>query len=122
VLIGSTVSAWSYLGYVSLVASGFFVIFGARASLARSALNDSVVALQGRLSADQDEIRGLRETNEKQQLLLVSNEQQIADLRAQMHTLEGVVTGRAELAHLATVARVGFIALGVDPTKLEMTT
>jgi hypothetical protein len=110
----SGTSILSYLSYVALVGAAFFVLFGVRAGQSRKDLNDSVVALQGRLTADQDEIRGLKETNARQEDLIVSMTQQVSDLRASVRTLERVTTSREIIV-------AGFTALGVDAKLLTST-
>lgn len=102
---------WPYLGILGLVAAAFFLLFGARASQSRKDLNDSVTALQGRLLADQDEIRTLQETVATTKALNESLGTQVSDLRGSIQTLERIVTG-------VDIITAGFIALGVDPKLL----
>lgn len=118
-LIATSSGVWGYLGYLALVASGFFVLFGARSGQSRKDLNDSVVALQGRLDAKQDEIADLNKKQDTQAALIASQDQQIIDLRASVRTLERVVTGAEAIKDLESVTIRGFGHLQVPLSVLH---
>lgn len=99
---------FSYLGYAALVASGFFVLFGARSNQSRKALADSVLALQGRLDAKQDEMSEMATKLEAQTVLNDSLTKQTEDLRSSVRTLERVVTSADEIKALTNTVRAGF--------------
>lgn len=105
-------SIGAILAIVGVVGAAFLIIFGARAKQSRSDLTSSVSALQGRLLADQDEIRSLNEKLATQTALIISADKQTSDLRQSVRVLERVVTG-------VDVIRAGFEALGVDPKLLQ---
>jgi peptidoglycan hydrolase CwlO-like protein len=118
VLAAAGSSAVSDIGYVALVASAFFVLFGARSNQSRKDLSDSVNALQGRLDAKQDEISDLEKKVDAQEALNASLMQQTSDLRSSVETLQNVVTSRDLITTLHEMTRNGFIAQGVPPEKL----
>lgn len=111
---------WSYLGYVAFAGAVFFVLLGARARQARSDRIDSIAELTGRLNANQDEIRELREKNTTQAALIKSSDQQVADLRASVRTLERAVGSHDLIVQQTKILTAGFVALGVDPKKLQV--
>lgn len=118
-IAAGAVQLWSYLGYLALAAAGFFVLFGARSGQSRKDLNDSVTALQGRLDAKQDEIADLNKEQEKQGALMVSQDQQIVDLRASVRTLERVVTSVDAIKELQELTIRGFEHLEVPRAVLR---
>lgn len=120
-LIATATGTWGYIGYLALVASGFFVLFGARSAQSRKDLNDSVVALQGRLDAKQDEIADLNKVQEKQAATIASQDQQLIDLRASVRTLERVVTGVEAIKELEEITVRGFEHLQVPSGVLRRT-
>lgn len=117
----SGVELGSILGYVALAGAGFFVLFGAREGQTRKDLNDSVIALQGRLDAKQDEIADLEKEQEKQATLIASQDQQIVDLRASVRTLERVVTGTEAIKEMEAIVMRGFAHQGVPAAVLRGT-
>lgn len=112
--------AIGYIGYAALVASGFFSLYTSRAKQANKDLATSVTALQGRLAADQDEIRSLQDRTKEQALALAHAEQQTADLRASLRTLERVVTSKDQITDLTAVVQAGFAAQGVHSDILQL--
>lgn len=117
-LLAEVISPWSYLGYAALVASGFFVLFGARANQSKKDMAQSIGALQGSLDARKDDVDRLESENAKTLALNKSLESQVTDLRASVRTLERVVTGVDAINELSGVVKAGFVALNVPPEKL----
>lgn len=104
----------SDFGYLALVASAFFAIFGARASQSRAALSATVLALQGRLDANRDEMDELKQNNVNLATDLRAAQAETARLSGTVATLNGLVTAHDDIARLDAVTRAGFSALGVD--------